>query len=90
MGLDMPKRQDHTWGERTPDGIHRYCRASRFRGQWRLASKLDGEDFWTREDPIAEGDLRSLRDVLWRKYQRRRLPWEHVAEIDRLLGEDEV
>lgn len=85
----MPKRNEHTWRERTLEGQHRYMRARREAGQWRLASKVDDEEFWQSHDPISEEDLRSLRGVLWRKYQRRRLPWEHVEEIDKLLGEDE-
>lgn len=85
----MPKRTEHTWREITGTGEQRTVRASRVAGQWRLSSKLQGEEYWEHQEPIAEDDLRSLRDVLWRKYQRKRLPWEHVLEIDRLLGEDE-
>lgn len=86
----MPKRNEHRWKETTPEGDHRLYRAHRARGQWQLVSKLEGEEFWEPLDPVGEADWRALRDVLWRKYQRRRLPWEHVAEIDKLLGEDEV
>ncbi len=86
--ITMPKRNEHTWKERTVDGEERTIRASRVAGRWRLSSKLASDQGWAYHDPIAEGDLRQLRDVLWRKYQRRRLPWEHVNEIDKLLGED--
>lgn len=29
-----------------------------------------------------------LREIVFNKYQRKRLPWERVAEIDRILGQD--
>ena len=35
--------------------------------------------------PIA--DLMELREVLWRKYQRKKLPWEDLVTIDRLISE---
>ena len=31
----------------------------------------------------------TLRDVLWRKYQRKRCPWELIEAIDKLLEEDD-
>lgn len=84
----MPKRNEHSWKEKTEDGEQRLVRAYRSAGQWRLASRLASEEAWEYQDPIGEADLRQLRDVLWRKYQRRRLPWEHVLEIDKLLGDE--
>ena len=32
-------------------------------------------------------DLEELRDIVWRKYQRKRLPWDDVASLDRMLEE---
>ena len=90
LEIAMPKPTEHTWRERTAEGELRMVRASRHVGRWRLSSKGQDDEGWVEEDPISEEDLRSLRDVLWRKYQRRRLPWEHVREIDKLLGEDEA
>jgi hypothetical protein len=34
---------------------------------------------------MALEDLEYLREVLWNKYQRRRVPYEHVLEIDALI-----
>ena len=36
---------------------------------------------------INAGALVTLRDVLWRKYQRKRCPWRFIETIDKLLEE---
>jgi hypothetical protein len=42
---------------------------------------------WTYYDvPLLE-DLAELRDVLWRKYQRKRLPHEDIETIERIIKE---
>jgi hypothetical protein len=65
-------RNEHTWKETTPDGSKREVRATKFGGKWRLQSRLKGEESWTYHDEPGLDDLRQLRDVLFRKYQRRR------------------
>ena len=77
----------HAWRERTDDGELRFVRATRHGRSWSLQSKLKSEDEWTTLDPIPLADLRELRDVLWRKYQRRRASYEDVQQIDALLEE---
>ena len=77
--------QRHSWRERTDEGI-RFYRASHHGSTWTLQSQLKGED-WEDHDPITEEEWRKLRDVLWRKYQRRRCPWEFIAKIDAMLEE---
>ena len=64
-------------------------RASRVAGLWRISERLEEEEFWENLEPPSEEVLTEFREVLWRKYQRRRVPWEHVREIDKLLGKDE-
>ena len=87
----MPKQVEHTRREMTPEGEQRFVKASRMRGVWRVSSKLKSDEIWTHHDEdVSEADLRNLRDVLWRKYQRKRVAWEHVAELDTLLGDGET
>jgi hypothetical protein len=76
--------EQHRWRERTDDGL-RFFRADHHAGRWTIWSQLKGDPDWTRHDPIPDELWRTLRDVLWRKYQRRRCPWEMVDAIDRLL-----
>lgn len=75
----------HEWKESTEDGERRIVRASRHAGTWSLQSKLKGEEFWTRHDPIGLEDLRSLRDVLWRKYQRGRIAHKDILLLDEMI-----
>jgi len=75
-------RNEHTWKESNADGVKREVRASKFGGKWRVQSRLKGEESWTYYDqPILE-DLRALRDVLFRKYQRRRATHEELVAVE--------
>ena len=40
--------------------------------------------------PIEKPNLENweaLRDVLWRKYQRKRLPFKHLESVDKMIAE---
>ena len=37
--------------------------------------------------PVTEPLWRELREIVWKKYQRKRCPWERVADLDKLLGD---
>jgi len=79
----------HEWHERTPEGDVRYVTAKRYAGKWKFQTCLKTDENWTSLDVLPLGDLEQLRDVLWRKYQRKRLPYEHVLEIDAMIEEAE-
>jgi hypothetical protein len=81
--------ESHEWRERTDAGL-RYYRASYQGGRWTLITTLKSEPDWTILEPaeIPVEVWHALRDIVWRKYQRKRCPWERVAEIDRLLGDE--
>ncbi len=73
---------EYEWRERTPDGTRLYW-AGRFARAWRIETRLKAEEGWTRlEPPFDPAVLVALRDVLWARYQRRKLPFEVVREID--------
>jgi len=79
----------HAWKEVTPEGQKREVRALKFSGAFRIQSKVRGEAAWTYHDvPLIE-DLRELRDILFRKYQRRRAPYEDFVLIDELVKKRE-
>lgn len=80
-------RNTHVWKTRTADGAKREVRAEKFGKRWRLQAKVADEDRWTYyQTPLLE-DLLELREVLWRKYQRKHLAWEDVAAIDAMIEE---
>ena len=74
----------HEWRERGDDGL-RFYRAEHHSRHWKISSRLKDEEEWTDHEPINNELWRQLRDVLWRKYQRKRCPWEHVDQIDKIL-----
>jgi len=78
-------RSQHIWKERDEDGRKREVRATKFGGEWRLQAKFADEADWTYYDRPRPEDLTALRDVLFRKYQRRRASSEDVESIDKLL-----
>jgi hypothetical protein len=78
-------RNLHVWKCRTEDGEKREVRAEKFGKKWKLQAKVASEDNWTYYDTPLLEDLIELRDVLWRKYQRKHLSWEDVAAVEKLI-----
>ena len=61
-------------------------RATRFGGAWRLQAKAAGDLNWTYyERPLLE-DLLALKEILARKYQRRRASNEDVVSVEKLIA----
>lgn len=80
-------RNEHGWTQRTEEGEKREVRAVKTQGRWRLQSKVRGEEDWTYHDMPERSDLEELRDILWRKYQRRRASHEDVLLADKMLAD---
>jgi len=81
----MPSQ--HIWKNRNQDGRKREVRATKFGGAWRFQAKIAGDLDWTYYDrPLLE-DLLTLKDILVRKYQRRRASVEDVDSIEKLIQE---
>ena len=80
-------RNEHGWTQRTEDGEKREVRAIKTQGRWRLQSKLRHESEWTYYETPDRADLEELREILWRKYQRRRASHEDVLLADKMLAE---
>lgn len=78
--------QRHTWRQHTDEGVRIY-QAAYHASTWTLDSQLKGADEWEPHECISIEEWRKLRDVLWRKYQRGRCPWEFIQKIDVLLEE---
>ena len=79
-------RSQHIWTEKDGHGSKREVRATRFGGIWRLQAKTASDLDWTYyERPLLE-DLLALRDILVRKYQRRRASSEDVESVEKLIA----
>jgi hypothetical protein len=83
----MPSQ--HIWTEKDEEGRRREVRATKFGGKWRLQSKISGDSEWTYHDPPLMDDLLRLKDVIARKYQRRRASADDVASVDKLIKEQQ-
>ena len=78
-------RSQHIWKERDAEGRKREVRVTKFGGVWRFQAKYNDESEWTYYERPLLDDLRALKDVVFRKYQRRRASAEDVDSIEKLL-----
>jgi hypothetical protein len=81
----MPSQ--HIWMDKNRDGTKREVRATKFGGAWRFQAKTAGDLDWTYYDRPLLDDLLTLKEILVRKYQRRRASIEDVASIEKLIQE---
>ena len=78
-------RSQHIWTERNQHGSKREVRATKFGGAWRFQAKTAGDVDWTYyERPLLE-DLLVLKEILVRKYQRRRASTEDLVSLEKLI-----
>ena len=80
----MPSQ--HIWNEKDKEGRKREVRATKFGGKWRLQSKTFDETDWTYHEPPLLDDLLKLKDVIARKYQRRRASADDVVSVEKLIS----
>ena len=79
-------RSQHIW-KRSERGSKREVRATKFGGVWRFRAKTAGDVDWIYyERPLLE-DLLALKEILVRKYQRRRASTEDVVSIEKLIAD---
>ena len=72
-------RSQHIWKEKDAEGRKREVRVTKFGGVWRFQAKYADEADWTYYDRPLLDDLLALKDVVFRKYQRRRASAEDVV-----------
>jgi hypothetical protein len=76
----------HEWHERDElAGERRYFRAGKFGKKWSVKTTLKSQEAWEDMNPAPREVLEALREVLAGKYQRRRVPYEDVVAIDRMV-----
>ena len=80
-------RSQHIWTERDDEGRKREIRVTKFGGEWRFQAKYADELTWTYYERPLPNDLLTLKDILFRKYQRRRASAEDVQAIEKMIRE---
>lgn len=86
----MHKNQSHEWHESIPreeGGGKRYFRARLDHRGWQFSWLEPDFDDWRRIENPAIQEFVALRDVLFRKYQRKRVPHKFVEQVDQILAE---
>ena len=78
-------RSQHVWKEKDEEGRKREVRVTKFGGEWRFQAQDPDEPGWTYYDRPLHADVVTLRDIIFRKYQRRRASAEDLADIDAML-----
>ena len=78
-------RSQHIWKEKDAEGRKREVRVTKFGGAWRFQAKYTDESDWTYYDHPPLEDLLALKDIVFRKYQRRRASAEDLESIEKLL-----
>jgi len=79
----MPSQ--YIWREKDPDGTKREVRATKFGGAWRFQSKSAHDLQWTYHDVPPLNNLLTLKEIIQRKYQRRRASTEDLASVEKLI-----
>lgn len=75
----------HEWNDRTADGEKRYLRASLHASRWTFETTLKSDPDWTTQESLTLEELEKLRELVWKKYQRKRLPYSHIESIDKMI-----
>ena len=80
-------RSQHIWTEKDADGRKREVRVTKFGGVWRFQAKPADELDWTYYERPLMDDLLQLKDIIFRKYQRRRASAEDLQSVEKLVRE---
>ena len=84
--------QRHEWRDKDEDGEDVNFRAIHHGNDWRIIWSYKvgrtEEVVWHDVEEVTTEMWETLRDVLWRKYQRRRVPYELVEAIDKKLASE--
>ena len=86
LNIKVSYMKIHDWKDRTDTGDNRLWRATKHGGDWKFMSRLQkSEEGWRIHEKMDIEDLKLFREVLFNKYQRRRIPWEDVVAIDNMI-----
>jgi hypothetical protein len=83
----MPSQ--HIWTEKDRHDRKREVRATKFGGVWRFQSKFVDDGRWNYHNFLALVDLLKLKEIVARKYRRRRATADDVASIEKLIRNHE-
>jgi len=100
IAIDMAKqnqknslgKQIHEWKDVNEYGEKIMYRAIHHASDWRIIWSYkvgrSEEVVWNDVEEITEDMWETLRDIIWRKYQRKRVPFDLLVAIDKKLGRE--
>ncbi|MBK8093596.1 MAG: hypothetical protein IPK32_16865 [Verrucomicrobiaceae bacterium] len=84
----MKKNQAHEWHESIPEGGKRYVRAYWDFRNWIWHYLIEPEmPAWAPLEHPTDEDWLMLRDLMFRKYQRKKYPLKYILMVDKILIE---
>jgi hypothetical protein len=87
----MQIQQRHEWKEETDEGM-RFYRGIYHSKYWKFTTALKGTrsnpPVWENIETPTDEHWEALRDILFKKYQRKRCPWKLIEDIDKVLGKE--
>jgi hypothetical protein len=83
----MPSQ--HIWTEKDSDGTKREVRATKFGAAWRFQSKSADDLHSTYHYVPPLNDLLTLKEIIQRKYRRRRASADDLASIEKLIRDEQ-
>tara|TARA_R110000850_G_scaffold19988_5_gene59817 strand:+ start:5423 stop:5704 length:282 start_codon:yes stop_codon:yes gene_type:complete len=78
-------KNKHEWHDNAEDGERVYYRAILHAGRWEFSSARKSDPAWEKHEILPIEKMEALRDVMWNKHLRRRVPLKHVDYIDKLI-----
>ena len=78
-------RNRHAWTQKLEDGCKREVPVVKQGRSWRFQAKRADQERWTYYDEPLLADLTEFREIVFRKYQRRRAAYADVTWADREL-----
>ncbi len=86
----MQRQNRHEWRETIEGEIHLF-RGIFYGSDWEITtciriSRRETTEWETIENPPLT-IWETLRDIVWRKYQRKRLPWRIVEDLDGIIAD---
>ena len=76
----------HEWHITKGEEDHEYWRANHHGGRWTIMTKAHTDDHWETIKEPTTAHWEALREILWKKYQRKRGNYKLIKKLDQKLG----
>ena len=85
MSKKQHLRNLHAWKTRTKERGRREVRAQLHGKRWSFSERYQDELDWSPVEKPSLEDMEQLHEVLFNKYQRKHLAWDHVQSVEQWI-----